>query len=165
MEKIKIGKIVNVVGLKGELKLYNYSDRQDRYEDLESIYIGDESFNIEKIRYQKDMIIIKVFGIDDRNAAEALKNKFVFISEADLDELAEGQHYIKDLIGLEVVSQSGEKIGILKNIQTETAQELYCIMTEAEKMIYIPGVKEFILDIDEKVGKITVKLPEGLLEL
>ena len=73
MEKIKVGKIVNAVGLKGEVKVYNYSDSSEIYEITPEMYIGDKLMEIENVRLQKNMVILKIAGMDDRNAAEAAK--------------------------------------------------------------------------------------------
>ena len=86
MEKIKIGRIVNAVALRGEVKIYNYSGYRERYEELDRIIIENEEYEIEKVRYQQEMVILKLSGIDNRNAAEAMKNKDVYITEEDLEE-------------------------------------------------------------------------------
>ena len=73
MEKIKIAKIVNVSGIKGEVKLYHYSDYKERFEELEQIIVEkkgkSQTLKIEKVRYQGDMVILKLEGISDRNTA------------------------------------------------------------------------------------------------
>lgn len=102
MEKIKIGKIVNAVGLKGEVKVYNYSDSVDIYETTDSVYIGDKLVKIENVRTQKNVVILKLAGISDRNGAEAAKGNELYITEADLPELPDGQYYVRDLIGMDV---------------------------------------------------------------
>ena len=168
MEKIIIGKAVNVVGLRGELKIYNYSDDRDRYEKLEKVFIGSKDKNtryeIENVRYKDHMIILKVAGIDDRNAAEAIKEQMVLMAEEDLDELPEGVYYVKDMIGMDVVSDTGEKLGKLRDINTNTPQRLYEVNRPGKPDILIPGVDEFILDIDMNTRTITVKVIEGLYE-
>ena len=62
MEKIKIGTIVNAVGLKGEVKIYNYSDNKERFEELPSILVAEKKsyrpFDIQSVRYQKNMVIL-----------------------------------------------------------------------------------------------------------
>ena len=65
MEKILIGKIVSAVGLKGELKVYNYSDRPDIYEDTEAIYVDDVLMPVRSVRMQKNMVVLGLVGIDD----------------------------------------------------------------------------------------------------
>ncbi len=70
MDKIKIGQAVNVVGLKGELKVYHYSDYKERFEELKKVYLGNILYRISGVRYIKDMVILKLDGIDDRTEAE-----------------------------------------------------------------------------------------------
>ena len=87
-EKIKIGQIVNAVALRGEVKVYNYSD-PDRFERLDSVLVEDRRYEISKVRYQAANVILKLKGVDDRNAAEALKGKGLYILESELPELPE----------------------------------------------------------------------------
>ena len=93
MADIRIGKIVNAHGIKGEVKLISYSDDPDRFEMLESIIVkgpaGDRAdavseYFIEDVRYKAGSIILKLEGVDDRNAAEAMKGSFVYMDEEDL---------------------------------------------------------------------------------
>lgn len=165
MEKIKIGQVVNVVGLSGEIKIYSYAEDPGRFEKLDRLFLGDELFPVEKVRYKANMPIVKVKGIDDRNGGEKMRGRDVFMAEEDLETLPPGEYYIKDLLGFDVITQQGESLGKLKDISTATAQKLYCVEKKDGKMIYIPGVSQFILEknIEEKTVK--VALPEGLLEL
>lgn len=163
-EKIRIGQIVNAVALKGEVKVYNYSD-PDRYEKLESILVEDERMNIEKVRYQANMVILKLAGVNDRNAAEALKGKDLYVLESELPELPEDTYYIRDLIGMSVADETGKAIGKLSDVIQNSAQDLYEIETENGKKGYIPAVSSFILDIDMQARVIKVRLIEGLLDL
>lgn len=165
MEKIKIGKIVNAVGLKGEVKVYHYSDYKERFEELDQIWIGGRKVTIEGVRYMKDMVILKLAGVSDRNGAEALKEQEVFIDESMLRVLPEDTYYIKDLIGMEVASKKEGRIGILTDVIQNSSQDLYEVTTEDGRKIFIPAVEEFIRDIDCQNRKITVELIEGLLEL
>lgn len=165
MEKILIGKIVNVVGLKGELKVYCYTDRKERFEELEKIWLDQEDYQIRNVRYQGNVVILKLKGIDDRNKAEAQRNKGVYILEEDLAKLPEGTYYVRDLIGIEVKDETGQNLGILSDVVQNSAQDLYEVKIESGKKVLIPAVKEFVLDIDMEDRKMTVKLPEGLLDL
>ena len=61
-----MGKIVNVVGLRGEVKVYSYTDRNERFEELESIWLENKVYNIENVRYQNKVVILKLEGINDR---------------------------------------------------------------------------------------------------
>lgn len=165
MEKIKIGKIVNAVALKGEVKIYHYSDYKERFEELEYVYIEEKKTKIEKVRYIKDMAILKLEGANDRNAAEALKGKDVYIGEDQLRTLPEGTYYIRDLIGIQVTDDKGQALGHLKDVLQNSAQDIYEIELENNKTTLIPAVEEFILDINMQERVMKVKLIDGILDL
>ena len=165
MEKIKIGRIVNAVALRGEVKVYNYSSYKERYEELDRIIVEGKEYGIEKVRYQQQMVILKLAGVNDRNAAEAMKNKDVFITEADLKELPEDTFYIRDLIGLPVLNEeTGEKIGVLKDVLQPSSQDVYVVKREEASDVLIPAVSQFIKEVNIKDGFIKVHLIEGLVE-
>ena len=165
MEKIKIGKIVNAVGLKGEVKVYNYSDSSEIYEITPEIYVGKDLVEIENVRLQKNMVVLKLEGINDRNAAEAAKGKELFITEDDLPELEEGEYYVRDLIGMTVKEEDGNVLGKVNDVIQNTAQDVFDVTRENGKQLLIPRVDEFVLDINLESGEIIVRLPEGLLDL
>ncbi len=165
MEKIKIGKIVNTVGLKGEVKVYNYSDSIEIYETIESIYVEDRPTVIENVRAQKNMVILKLEGADDRNAAEALRGRELYITEDDLPELPEGQYYVRDLIGMSVIEKDEKLLGHVTDVLQNTAQDIFEVERENGNKLLIPKVDQFVLDIDTEKREITVKLIEGMLDL
>lgn len=163
MEKIKIGKIVNAVALKGEVKIYNYSDYKERFEEIEKILVMDgrelREMKIENIRYQKNMVIAKLGGVDDRTQAEKLKDCDVFITEEDLRILPEDTFYIRDLIGCAVVDDAaGQKIGTVKDVIQNCAQDIYQIELTSGGEALVPAVAQFIkkIDIENKIIKINV---------
>lgn len=171
MEKIKIGKIVNAVALRGEVKVYHYSDYKERFEELDEILVERnaarkhtvESYAIEGVRYQKDMAILKLKGVNDRNAAEALKDCDVYITEADLRELPQDTFYIRDLIGCSVINESdkseaAEEIGVITDVLQNSAQDIYQVKTKSGKEVLIPAVSEFVkeINIDEKIVRVSL---------
>jgi len=165
MEKIKIGRIVNAVALRGEVKVYNYSGYKERYEELSRIIVEDKEFEIEKVRYQQHMVILKLAGVNDRNAAEAMKNKDVYITEDDLLELPEDTFYIRDLIGLSVIdAETGETIGKLKDVLQPSAQDIYVVKRKEGSDVLIPVVSEFVKEVNVAEGFVKVHLIEGMLE-
>lgn len=163
MEKIKIGRIVNAVALRGEVKVYNYSGYKERYEELDRIIVENTEYEIEKVRYQQEMVILKLAGVDNRNDAEAMKNKDVFITEEDLDELPDDTFYIRDLIGLQAVDDSG-RIGIVKDVLQPSAQDVYVIKTDSGRDILVPAVNEFVKEVNLEEGFIRLSLIEGMIE-
>lgn len=165
MERIKVGQIVNVVGLKGELKVYHYSDYKERFEEIQEIYVEDTIYEILKVRYMKDMAILKLKGIDDRTKAETYKGKNLYILEKDMRVLPEDTYYVKDLKGLSVIDEEGTPLGVLSDVIQNRAQDLYEIEMENKNKFLIPAVEQFILKIDMESRTMTVKLMEGLVDL
>lgn len=163
MEKIKIGQIVNAVALRGEVKIYNYSDYKERFEELDTVILEkgrtSKEYKIENVRYQKNMVIAKFKGVNDRNQAEALKDYDVMITEEDLRELPEDTFYIRDLIGCNVVDLNSEtKVGVIKDVLQNTAQDIYQVETSEGKEVLIPAVAQFVknVKIDEKNVEVTL---------
>ncbi len=169
MEKIKIAKIVNAVGLKGEVKVYNYSDVRERFEELDEIIISGRKQEtvrkILKVRYQGNMVILTLEGVDDRNKAEALKDSDIYITEADLRELPEDTFYVRDLIGMKVIDEGAYgEIGILRDVLQNTSQDVYVVRTADGKDVLIPAVKDFIKSVDRDGGIITTSLIPGFID-
>lgn len=161
MERIKIGKIVNAVALRGEVKLFHYTDYKERFEEIEEILVEHkgkyDAYRIEGVRYQKNTAIIRLKGVSDRNAAEALKECDVYITENELRELPEDTFYVKDLIGCSVLNaENGKTIGKIKDVLQNSAQDIYQIELPSGKEALIPVVGEFVkeVNIDERYVKI-----------
>ena len=165
MDKIKIGKIVNTVGLKGEVKVYNYSDRSEIYENTSHIYVENDLTAVESVRVQKNMVILKLEGISDRDRAEALRGRELYVTEEDLPELPQGQYYVRDSIGMAVREENGTFLGEVTDVIQNTAQDIFEVQKQGGKKVLIPKVDEFVLNIDIEKKEILVRLIDGLMDL
>jgi len=166
-ETLVIGKIGAPHGIVGEIKVFPITGDPTRFELLNKIYIktkdGYESYTISKIKYQKSNLIVKLKGVDDRNAAEELKNSLVEIDREEGIPLEEDQYYIVDLIGLNVY-EDDVLLGVLNDVIQSGGTDIYVIKTE-KKEIMVPAIAEHILEIDMQNKRILVQIPEGLKEL
>ncbi len=164
MEQLKLGQIVSVVGLKGEMKVYPYTDYRERFEELLEVMIGHATYKIEKVRYgNNNVVILKVAGIDDRTSAEKLRGSFLLIDKASARKLPDDTYYIADLIGLTVNTEDGTFIGKLTDVIQNKSQDLYEIQTGDGIKFLVPAVSEFILAIDIGQGIMKIHLIEGLI--
>ncbi len=109
------------------------------------------------------MVIVKFSGSDDRNRAEALKDRFLTIDRENLRELDEDEYFIFDLIGLVAVDQEGRRLGTVSDVIQNTAQDLYEITADGGAKYLIPAVREFVTEIDLNHGIMKIKPIEGLL--
>ena len=162
MKLIRIGKIVNTQGLKGDVRIYPDTDYVERFEELEYLYIEGlkEKFYIEKVRYKKNLAIVKFEGYDHINEIEKYKNKIVYTEKLELEE---GAHYVEDLLGMSVVDEEKGEIGVLKDVIQNPAHDIYLVRTTDNKDVMIPVVDAFVKDIDAEKRIIHVTLIEGLL--
>ena len=165
VEYFEIGYISNTHALKGELKVRNYSSSQKRFEELKSILIklNDEytEYQIENVRYQKDVILLKLKDVDSIEQAERLKSHSIFIKREDAPKLSEGSYYIADLIGLEVY-EDDILIGTLEDVFTAGAADVYVVKRKGKDNLLLPALESVILNIDINNKKIMAKIPEAL---
>lgn len=166
MKLVRIGKIVNTQGLKGDLRIFPSTDYKERFEELEYVYLEGEKnkkFVITKVRYKKNLAIVKFENYDNINDVETFRNREVFTEKLDQDELEEDRFYVEDLIGIKIIDEEKGYIGILKEIIQNPAHDIYLVELESGKEIMIPAVSEYIIDTDINNSVMTVSLIEGFL--
>ena len=115
MDYILIGKIVNIHGIKGEVKVYPYTDDIHNLSKIKEFYLdnnGKEKYIVESARVHKNMLIVKIKDLSDPDEALRLKNKDIFIPKENLEKLDEETYYVFELIGLEVLDMDGNKIRV-----------------------------------------------------
>lgn len=162
----KVGQIVNTQGLKGDMRVYPLTDYKERFEELDWVYIGDDlntKYDIEKVRYKNNLAIIKIKGIDDVNQVEKLKNKYLTIPRENARQLEEGEHFIADLIGLEVYTVDENYVGVIQDIIQTGANDVYLIKSEDGREILIPAVKQFVPKISISDRRVTIDPIEGMI--
>lgn len=166
MKSLRVGKIINTHGIKGALKVIHLTDYDERFEELEWVYIEGlkEKFYITSISYQKSNLIITFKGYNDINQVEKFKGKYLLIDETQRRELPEDTYYISDIIGLEVYTVENTYLGKVKELIQAGSNEVYLIQSPDGKEIMIPSVKEFIPEIDLEKKRITVNPIEGMIE-
>lgn len=160
-----VGKIVNTQGIKGEMRVLPSTEDIERFKLLDKIFVqrksGLEEYAVENVRYHKQFVLLKLEGIDDMTSAERLKTCDVKVSEDMALPCGEDEYYIRDLYDMEVVTDEGECIGRIKDIIFTGANDVYAV-SNGEKDILIPAIKQCILNVDVENRKMTVKLLEGL---
>lgn len=168
MSSVLIGQIVNVHGIKGEVKVYPYTDDLEKLaKKLKNIFF-DENMKQEcyKVvcRIQKGMLLCKISGVDTIEQAEKLRGKYIYIDEKNLDKLEEDNYYIKDLLGLDIINiKDNSLFGKLEYIYNTGANDVYEVLTQDNKKVYLPAIKQVIKKVDIKARKIYVELMEGLI--
>ncbi|MCL2342648.1 MAG: ribosome maturation factor RimM [Firmicutes bacterium] len=156
---LEAGKIVNTHGIRGEVKLEPWADSPAFLSRLPALYIGGKPYKIAAAKEHKGMLLVKFEGVDDINAAMALKNRVVFLDRGDV-KLEIGAFFLQDILGATVVDETGAQLGKLVDIIEGAASNIYVVRGERE--ILIPAVPAFILNTDTEAGLVTARLIEGM---
>lgn len=167
MEYTIIGKIINTHGIKGEVKVFPLTSDIERFDFLDYAYIGEEKteISLEKVKYHKNLAILKFNEYNDINDVEKFKDEFLYVDEEERISLPENHFFIYDLINSQVFDKDMNLIGTLVDIIQSSSNDVYVVKDkESNKEYLIPGVKQFILKIDTKNKEIVIDPIEGMIE-
>lgn len=163
---LEIGKIVSVHGLKGDVKVEPWCNEPEFICEFDILYSkdGKKKYEIEHSRVQKNMVIMKLKGVDSVEDGQAMRNKILFMDRDDV-ELEEGYYFFQDLIGLTVLDvDSLETYGKIKEVFQTGANDVYHIKSDEGKSYYIPAIAEVIVKTDIEDGKMYIRPLEGLFD-
>lgn len=152
---LRVGKIVNTHGLKGEVKVIALTDDPKRYNDLDFVLIDGVERKIQGCKFQKDRVIVKIEGIDSIEEAEKYKNKYMEIPREYAVQLEEDTYYIADIIGCNVYDTEGKSLGEVYDVIQTKNNDVYWIRKPKE--LLIPVLLDIVTDIDVENRKITIK--------
>ena len=163
----RIGQIVNTQGLKGEVRVYPYVDDIHRFDQLESFYLEknfNKEFEVERVRYKGNMVIMKIKDIDTIELAEKIKSKNIYIPREDSVDLDEDEFFIADMIGIDVFTVNGEKVGVLKDVLQYSANDVYVVKDDNGKEYLIPSLIKFVPEISIEENKMIIDPIKGMLD-
>ncbi len=163
---LEIGQVVNSYGIKGFLKVVPYTDDITRYDDLKTVYIEKnkklEEVEIEEVRYHKNLVLLKLKGIDDIDATLKYKNCIIKIDRKNAVDLPEDSYFIVDLIDMEVYTDEAKFLGKITDVFPTGSNDVYVVKDELGKQVLLPAIGEVIKNVDVANKKMIVHLIEGL---
>ena len=163
---LEIGQIVNTFGIKGMVKVKPFTNNIKRFDDLKNVYIKNrkekKEYQIEEVKYHKNMVLLKLKGIENPEDAEKLRNSYLEIDREDAIPLEEGTYFIADLIGLDVYTDEGVLLGKVDDIYNTGSNDIYVVKNELGKQVLLPGIKDVIKEV-KLDDKIIVHLLPGLI--
>ncbi|MFC4598892.1 ribosome maturation factor RimM [Cohnella hongkongensis] len=167
---LNVGKIVNTHGIKGELKVWPQTDFPEiRFRKGGHLLMvppeAGEPVKVEIVsaREQKNLYILKIKGFDNINEVEKYKGWELKVTEDERVELDEGEYYVRDIVGCEVVTEEGETLGQVTDILSPGANDIWVVKMPKGKELLLPVIDDVVLDVDVSARKIKVRLMEGLL--
>ncbi len=161
LEFIKIGRIVNAHGIRGEVRVQPRDGDAAFLTGFSTFYLDGRPVQPTACHVHKSLVLMKLPGVDDMNAALTLKDRDLFIRRCDA-HLPDGEYFDDELLGMEVFDDAtGELLGELVTVTPYPAHKLYTVRGKREYLI--PAVRgPFIASVDMEENRMTVHVWEGL---
>lgn len=159
-EPVTIGRVLAPHGIRGELKVEPLTDFPERFERGSRFWLAGIERTVERGRWQARSVILKLAGIDNRDDAEKLRDEALTVPAiANLTD--EGAYYIHDIIGLRVEDSGGDTLGVVKEVLTTGANDVYVVHGDRGELL-LPALDDVVTKIDVAGGTMSVDVPEGL---
>ena len=173
MQRIAIGQISKVRGIKGEMVVIPLTDDPKRFSTLGKIFLSKDEkinqFEVETVRTDlktkrlKERVLIKLKGVENPEEAKKLVGSFLEIEKEDLSKLPEGRYFVFDIIGLKVITTEEKEVGTVKEVLSLPANDVYVVQGD-QKEYDIPAIKEVVKKIDLERKIMIIEPKEGLLD-
>ena len=169
-ELLSVGQITSTHGLKGEVKVYPTTDAPEvRFKQLKDVILKTPKeqipVTVKSVRFNKNLALLKFEGIDGIDAVEKYKGAYVCVPREKAQALGPDEYYEADLIGMDVLSDEGESLGVLIKVLHTGANDVYEIEQDAKdhRTFLVPAIKECIKKVDVDNGIMTIHVMEGLI--
>lgn len=151
--KLEIGKVLKAQGIKGEIKIACYLDSAEMLKDIKQVYIGSNSYTVEKCRTDGTFGYFLLRGVSDRNVAEQLRNWTVFCDK-DSILLSENRYFVQDLVGCKVLLTDFTEVGTITDVLQYGAADV--IVCQGKAAVSFPFVKSLRAIVDLSAKTVTV---------
>ena len=168
MEKFfQVGIITSPHGVHGEVKVYPTTDDVKRFKRLKEVILdtGKERLDLEigSVKFVKQFAVLKFRGYDNMDEVEKFRRKSLFVPRENAVRLGKDEYFIADLMGLKVLDEKEQEIGVLREVIETGANDVYAIDLKDGRELLIPAIKQCILAVDVEAGFIRIHILEGLL--
>ena len=159
---VVVGRITRPHGLKGELSVLVLSEVEGRFADGAVVYLEDgRVLTVESARRHRSGLLVKFREVPDRTAAERLARSILMVPESASPELPDGSWWDHQLVGCEVVSESGRSLGTVREVIHTAANDVWSAVSDDRETL-IPALKDVIVAVDTAGKRIVVREVPGL---
>ncbi|HEX2166996.1 MAG TPA: ribosome maturation factor RimM [Longimicrobiales bacterium] len=174
-EHLVVGHITKAHGTKGELFVWPLTDRPDKvFAPGNELLLGDEDgvldesapvIVVETVRPFKRGLLVKLDQFESREDADELAQRYVLLPTEAVPPLDEGEVFYHDLLGMTVVTVSGDVVGTVREVFETDPHHLLEVKSDAGKLHLIPFAERIVRSVDVAAQRMVIDPPEGLLEL
>lgn len=164
-EFLVVGRVLRPHGIRGTLVVEGFSDFINNLREGSEIHLGPDNvpLKIVSIRKHKNKFLLTHDASVDRTEAEAYRDFEVKLRFQDTEPLSEGEYFYWQIIGLDVLTEAGEHLGVVEEIRETGANDVYIVRDDEGRELLLPAITSVILEVDLDAGKITVHLLPGLV--
>ncbi len=167
-DMLQVGAVTSTHGIAGEVRVYPTTDDIARFKKLKKVQAqtakGLRELEIERVKFSKQMVILKFRGLDRIEDVEGLRGCALLVTRDQAVKLQKDEYFIADLIGMQVILEDGSTLGELTEVIPTGANDVYEVTMEDGRQVLIPAIHDCILDVDIEKAVMRVHLLEGLLE-
>ncbi|WP_130837937.1 ribosome maturation factor RimM [Lachnoclostridium sp. Marseille-P6806] len=168
-ERFRVGIIAGMHGLKGEVRVFPTTDDPQRFRKLKTVYLvgrkQEQILTIRSVKFVGQFVVLGFEEFDRIEDVERLRSFDLEIDRKDAVPLAEGEHFIPDLIGLSVIGEADEAIGTLTDVLETGANKVYVVQRPEGKELLLPVIPDCVREVCPEKGYIRVFLMPGLTDL
>lgn len=166
---VVLGRVVGAYGVRGWVRIQPFGDDPESWAVAKHWWLGDEAalskgdastaqcVALRKMRFHGDGLVAEFSGISDRDAAEAVKGRYVAISRGDLPKPEAGEYYWADLVGMSVLGSGGADLGAVDRLLETGANDVLVVKDGAGRERLLPFVSQVIAEVDEAARVIRVE--------
>jgi len=158
---IVVGKALKPIGLKGELKIYPYTESLDIFKEFPVLFFEEERFEVDRVRNNKTLIAVFLKGIESYEDAKKLSGKFVRASTKFFPVKEHDEYYWFELINLPVFDFKGKPLGKVQSLIRTSAHDILQVQSGTKELL-LPIVDEIVKTIDLEGNRIVVNLLTGM---
>jgi 16S rRNA processing protein RimM len=162
---LECGKIVSTHGVRGELRVQPWCDSPEYLLDFKTLYLknGDSAVTVESARVSKNIVLMKLAGVDTLDDAVSLRGRVLFMDRADAPDT--GGEFVQDLLGLDVLdADTGRLWGKLVDVLPTGANDVYVLRDDSGKERLVPVIPDVIVETDIDAGFIRIRPLKGLFD-
>jgi len=154
---IRVGQVTAPFGVEGAVKVYPLTDFEDRFAPGSELVLGGQVRRVEWWKPGHPTVTVKLAGIDNRTLAELHRGSYLEVPAEAANQLAEGSYYHHQLVGLEVFTAAGKRVGRLTSVLERPANDVWVVSAEDGAEHLVPATRDAVVEVDLAAARVTVQ--------
>jgi 16S rRNA processing protein RimM len=152
---IRVGQVTGAYGVEGAVKVMPLTDFGDRFDPGAKLLLDGCAHQVEWSREGHPGLVVKLQGIDNRTLAELFRGRYLEVPDEQMRSLEQGRFYHRQVVGLRVVTQSGQDAGVIQEVLERPANDVWVSQQGAVEHL-IPATKDAVIAVELESGRVVV---------